>query len=343
MRATHIDRIDLNLIPPLVALLDEQQVSRAAERVGLSQPAMSRALQRLRRLLDDPLLIRDSSGYRLTARAESIRTQLLTVLPQLETLFSPEHFDPRKATAPVRLIATDYAVQAFGPAICHEVLRESRAPVRFHSWSHDNVAEQLRASGVDLGLFGGYITADLHSEELLVERFVCVVARDHPLAEHDSITLADYARARHVIVDVHDGIQPDIDLPLKKLGRPREAAVTVPYHAVAAQLLPGTDLIATLPSQCVNALFPADEFRVTDAPEEIATMAYRMVWHPAFDNDARHQWLREVVRTAVGHVMATVPPQALGPRKPTERRDIPWSQADTSRRTDGEPLANGPR
>ncbi|MGV0771326.1 LysR family transcriptional regulator [Mycobacterium syngnathidarum] len=299
MRATHIERIDLNLIPPLVALLEERQVSRAAERVGLSQPAMSRALQRLRRLLDDPLLIRDATGYRLTARAESVRTQLLTVLPQLETMFAPEHFDPQTATTPVRLAATDYAVQAFGPAICQEVLRQSTAPVRFHSWSREGVAEQIRDSGVDLGLFGGYTTAELHSEELLVESFVCVVAADHPLTAHERITLTDYARARHVIVDVHDGIQPDIDLPLQKLGRPRQPAVTIPYHSVAARLLPGTDLIATLPSQCVNTLIPAGEFRVLNAPDEIATMAYRMVWHPAFDNDARHQWLRGVVRTAV--------------------------------------------
>lgn len=304
MRSTHIGRVDLNLIPPLVALLEEQQVSRAAERVGLSQPAMSRSLQRLRRLLDDPLLIRDASGYRLTARAESVRIQLLTVLPQLETLFAPEHFDPQKATTPVHLVASDYAVQAFGPAICHGVLRQSSAPVRFHSWGHDNVAEQIRASGVDLGLFGGYATAELHSEELLVERFVCVVAADHALAENDGITLADYAGARHVVVDVHDGIQPDIDLPLKKLGHPRQAAVTVPYHAVAAQLLPGTDLIATLPSQCVNTLVSLGEFRVIDAPEEVATMTYRMVWHPAFDNDARHQWLRAVVRKAIRQVTA---------------------------------------
>lgn len=299
MRPTHIERVDLNLIPPLVALLEEQQVSRAAERIGLSQPAMSRALQRLRRLLDDPLLVRDASGYRLTARAQSIRTQLLTVLPQLETLFAPEHFDPQTATAPVHVAASDYGVQAFGPAICREVLGQSTAPVRFHSWSRESVAAQMRDSGLDLGLFGGYTTADLHSEELLVERFVCVVATGHPLAGHGSITLADYRRARHVIVDVHDGVQPDIDRPLAKLGSSRQAAVTVPYHAVATQLLPGTDLIATVPSQCVKALTPADDFRVLDAPEEIATMAYRMVWHPAFDNDARHRWLRGAVRTAV--------------------------------------------
>lgn len=300
MHMAHIDRIDLNLIPPLVALIEERQVSRAAERVGLSQPAMSRALQRLRRLLDDPLLIRDSTGYRLSARAESIQAQLNIVLPQLETIFAPADFDPRASTRPVQLAATDYGVQTFGPAICGELLRQSpHTPVRFHSWTPDGVADQIRNSAIDLGLYGGFATADLHSEELLVERFVCVVAADHPLADAGSIALPDYCRARHVIVDVHDGLQPDIDLPLAELGMPRRPAVTVAYHAVATQLLPGTDLIATLPSQAVATSMASDQLRILSAPNEIATLPYRMVWHPALDTDRRHQWIRDVVRSAV--------------------------------------------
>lgn len=300
MHMAHIERVDLNLIPALAALLDEKQVSRAADRVGLSQPAMSRALQRLRRLLDDPLLIRDSTGYRLTPRAESIQGQLNTVLPQLENLFAPEHFDPHTSTRPVHLAATDYGVQFFGPAICRELLRHSpAAPVRFHSWNHDGVAEQIRDSAIDLGLYGGYSTADMHSEELFVEQFVCVVAADHPMADAPGIALPDYCNARHVIVDVHDGLQPDIDLPLIALGMRRQPAVTVAYHAVATQLLPGTDLIATLPSQAIGAGSAVNGLRVLKAPDQIATLPYRMIWHPAFDNDRRHQWVREIVRNAV--------------------------------------------
>ena len=297
MRLTHISRVDLNLIPSLVALLEEQQVSRAAARVGVSQPAMSRALQRLRRLLDDPLLIRDATGYRLTARAEAIRTQLDTVLPQLETLFVPGEFNPETATQPVQLAATDYAVQAFGPAITRELLRQApSSTIRFQAWTRDNVVDQFRDLRVDLGLYGGYPTRGLATEELLIERYVCVVAADHPLT--GSIGLADYLRARHVVVDVHDGMQPSIDLPLNELGHPRRATVTVPYHAVASQLLSGTELIATLPSSITDASSPG--LRVLRAPAEISTMAYRMVWHPAFDNDPRHRWLREVVRSSVG-------------------------------------------
>ncbi|ORA31235.1 LysR family transcriptional regulator [Mycobacterium aquaticum] len=299
MHTTHIERADLNLIPPLVALLEERQVSRAATRVGLSQPAMSRALHRLRRLLGDPLLIRDAAGYRLTARAEAIQTQLDVVLPALEALFAPDQFDPAGSSRPVTLAGTDYAVQAFGSAICREVMRQApQAPVRFHSW-REGVTDQIRNSTIDLGLYGGQTTDEMHSEQLFVERFVCVVAADHPLAEAGGITLRDYQDARHVIVDVHDGRQPDVDLPLAKLGVVRDPAVTVAYHAAASQFLPGTDLVATLPRQLTGALAPPDALVVLDAPDEIATMPYRMVWHPAFDDDRRHQWLRTLVRSAV--------------------------------------------
>src|SRR3954468_5139550 len=113
MLVTHLDGVDLNLLPPLAALLEERHVTRAAERSGLSQPAMSRALARLRQLLDDQLLLRDRSGYVLTSRAERIQRQLAGLMPRLETLFAAEVFDPATAEEHYRLAATDYPLLLF--------------------------------------------------------------------------------------------------------------------------------------------------------------------------------------------------------------------------------------
>lgn len=299
MLTAHIDRVDLNLIGPLVALLEERHVSRAADRIGLSQPAMSRALQRLRRVLDDPLLIREPDGYRLSERARRLHEQLATVVPQLEALLSPDRFDPRESDRPIELAGTDYAVTAFGSAICRRLLAEApAAPVRFRSWRYDRVAEEIRRGSVDLGLFGRFAGGDLSTQELLVERFVCVVDAAHPMAGATALTAEDYLSCRHLVIDVMDGVQPDIDHNLAALGCTRNAAVTVPYHAVAPQLLGGTDLVATLPGRLVATWSDAFNFRTLAAPPEIELMSYRMIWHPAFDNDRRHQWLRDVVRTA---------------------------------------------
>src|ERR1700754_35012 len=108
MHQTHIAGVDLNLLPALAALLEERHVSGAATRVGLSQPAMSRALQRLRRVFDDALLVSGSDGYTLTPRAERIRRRLTGVLPELDALFGTEDFDPRTAQESYRLALSDY-------------------------------------------------------------------------------------------------------------------------------------------------------------------------------------------------------------------------------------------
>src|SRR5438309_10243458 len=113
MLVTHLEGIDLNLLPQLAALLEERHVTRAAERSALSQPAMSRTLARLRQLLDDQLLVRTGSGYVLTPRAERIRLQLAGLMPQLETLFVAEAFDPATAEVHYRIAATDYALLLF--------------------------------------------------------------------------------------------------------------------------------------------------------------------------------------------------------------------------------------
>jgi DNA-binding transcriptional LysR family regulator len=300
MLTTHIERADLNLLTPLVALLEERQVSRAASRVGLSQPAMSRALQRLRRLLDDPLLVRDPDGFRLSVRAEDIHRQLTALIPLLETLLSPAEFDPSAATQPVNIAGSDYAVHTYGPAIAGLIRSQSPdAAVRFHGWRPDGIDEQIRRGAVDLGLYGGHTADGLKVTRLVTEHFKCVVFEGHALATRDAITLDDYLEFGHVVVDVADGKQPDIDYRLAELGRPRRAVITVPYHTAALPMLRGTDLVATLPGRFVETWVAGSELRLLRAPAEIATMPYRMIWHPAFELDRRHQWLRECVRRAV--------------------------------------------
>src|ERR1700751_232159 len=118
---THLEGVDLNLLPPLAALLEERHVTRAAHRSGLSQPAMSRALARLRQQLEDQLLVRDKGGYVLTPRAERIQRQLAAVMPQLETLFAPEVFDPATAVEHYHLSATDYTLILFLREVARDV------------------------------------------------------------------------------------------------------------------------------------------------------------------------------------------------------------------------------
>ncbi|WP_163766084.1 LysR family transcriptional regulator [Mycolicibacterium parafortuitum] len=305
MHVMHTLRADLNLVPALAVILEERHISRAAARLGLSQPATSRALQRLRALLGDPLLIRERDGYRLTARAQVLREQLDLVLPALEALVAPDDFDPSTSTMPIHLAGTDFVVQSYGPAICAALMRDSPASsVRFHSWRYDSMAEQMHRGSVELGLFGVYAPSDLSMADVVTEQFVCVVDADHP-STGPALTLAEYCECRHLVIDVTDGLQPDVDLPLHGRGYRRSAAVTVPYHSAVPPILAGTDLVATIPGSLART-WPGDHrVRVLDAPAEIRRLTYRMVWHPAYDNDRRHRWLRSTVRAAVLTAAAT--------------------------------------
>lgn len=293
MRDIDLRSVDLNLLPSLVALLEEAQVTRAAERAYLSQPAMSRALSRLRDLFEDDLLVRMNRGYRLTPRAERLKSQLTEIVPQLEALFS-ETFDPAKATLNFELLGSDYAVSLLGSATfrrLHE--RSPKSCLRFQSW-HESAFDEVQAGTIDLAFYGGAIPAGLRSQHVLRDRFVCVVSSDHPLAGRKRVPLSQYLRYPHVVIDVHDGRQPAVDDPLEVAGSPREIGLTFPYHVAAPLTLPGTQMIATLPESLMRAS-PLAGVSLAAVPKEIPPMDYRMVWSPLFDRDPAHAWLRELV------------------------------------------------
>jgi DNA-binding transcriptional LysR family regulator len=307
MHRAHLENVDLNLLPALHALLEERNISRAAERVGLSQSAMSRALQRLRRVLDDDLLVRATRDYRLTPRAERVRSQLAVLVPQLDELFAGSSFHPADYRRTIRLAGSDYATAVVGPALVRRVASEAPlATVRFTAW-HPRIFDDLAVGDLDLAFFGAQPPPPLRTLELFTDRFVCVVAHDHPLAGRSALTLDDYLGCRHVAIDVTAGTQPAIDRVLAARGTPREVASILPFHAVAPLTLPGTALVVTLPSLLVPSLAGRDRLSVVPAPPEIETLSYRMAWHPHVDSDPGHRWLRETVRAAAPKDSGTGP------------------------------------
>ncbi len=292
--------VDLNLLLPLAALLEERHVTRAAERVHLSQPAMSRVLARLRRTFDDELLVRGTSGYEPTPRAERIERDLRALLPRVRQLFAGEAFDPASAAENHRLAGTDYAVWLFAPSLFRAVLQASpQSQITFTAW-HDRVFEDLERGTVDLAFYGLAAPPGLRAEQLFEERFVCLVAASHPLADAGRLDLAAYLEASHVVIDVGGGEQTVIDRHLSTMGRRRPVRLRLPYHAAAPAALPGTALVATLPKRLAETFAGDEQLRILDAPEEIATMSYRMSWHPRLDDDPAHRWLRDRVRDVVG-------------------------------------------
>ncbi|MFC4331839.1 LysR family transcriptional regulator [Streptomyces andamanensis] len=298
----HIERVDLNLLAPLAALLEERHVSRAAEVAAMSQPAMSRALQRLRDTLGDELLVRTPGGYRLTPRAERVQRQLRAVLPRLESLFAPEEFDPAEAVEAFRVAGTDFT-QVFAPAVFQRVFRESpRSTLHFRTW-HDAIYEDLDRGVVDLVFFAKSTPlTTLHTEHLFDDRFVCVLSADHPLAERPAIALEEYLDATHVIVGTIGERQTAIEQRLEDLGERRRAGLTVPYHSLALRSVLGTRLVLTLPARLLAEHGPESGIRILPAPQEIRPLGYHMAWHPRLDGDPAQRWLRNAIRAVTSEL-----------------------------------------
>src|SRR6476659_1013033 len=214
----HLEGVDLNLLPPLAALLEERHVTRAAERSGLSQPAMSRALARVRRLLDDQLLVRDGSGYVLTPRAERIQRQLAGLMPQLETLFAADVFDPATAEEHYRLAATDYPLLLFLHQVAREVNKLSpHSALRIES-PRDAVFDDVLHGRLDLSFYVAAPPAAFRGELLFEDICVCVMSADHPFAKRKRLPLDEYLRCSHLVIDIIDGEQPLIASRLSELG-----------------------------------------------------------------------------------------------------------------------------
>ncbi|MFF7755933.1 LysR family transcriptional regulator [Streptomyces sp. NPDC007971] len=294
-----IESVDLNLLAPLHALLEERHVSRAADRLRMSQPSMSRALQRLRATLGDELLVRGPGGYQLTPRAERIQTELQHALPRLEHVFSGEEFDPATAARSFHLAGTDYTVSVLSGALLARLFEQSPgSTVLFSRWHHA-VFSDAEHGMVDLLVHGGSAPPPLRSQVLFEEGYACLVSSHHPLAGHPAVSLQDYLECTHVVVDVTDGRQGHVDRCLESLGSPRRAGVTVPYHAAAAAAVPGTSLVATLPASLAIQHASPGTTTVIPAPSEIGPMGYAMSWHPRLDHDAAQRWLRDTIITTL--------------------------------------------
>ena len=294
MPKTHIDQVNLNLLPALLALLEERHVSRAAERLRLSQPAMSRALHQLRRQFGDELLVRGPDGYSLTPRAERIHMQLATAVTHLNHLFAPETFDPATAEQSFRLAVSDYSFSVLGPALMHTLLTQSPhsavhcAPLDMHAF------DKLDAGTIDLMIYGRPAPERYRSQHLFTDRYVCVVAAEHPLTRRRSVSLAQYLRWPHVAVDL---TQAAIDQALDAHSTSRRVAVSMPYHMLAADILPGTELVLTVQARLAHHFADPTTTCVLDAPRELGNLEFYAVWHPRLDHDPSHNWLRQTVAT----------------------------------------------
>jgi DNA-binding transcriptional LysR family regulator len=294
MRITQLRQADLNLLVVFTVLADERSVSRAATRLFLSQPAVSRALQRLRDMFHDDLLVHSAAGYEPTLQGQRLMEELEVILPRLDRLLSGSSFNPEIEQARFRIAATDAGTSIVAPALCREVLPSAKKVfLDFVPW-RDSGFEDLTRGGLDL-LLGADATnppSPLQSEVIYEEEFVCVVAAKS--AHTRRLTIKQYLEAEHIRVSVTAGSHT----PEKRLakGHNRRVVIQVPYADAAIRCVAGTTLIATVPKRFAVIEQHNPAIRILQAPAELSRYKYLMIWHPRVNTDAAHVWLRAAIR-----------------------------------------------
>ena len=246
MRDVHLRNLDLNLLQPLHALLEERHVTRAAKRSFLSQPAMSRALERLREMFGDPLLVRSGRGYERTVRGERVLRELEFLVPRLEAMVREEEFDPAQSQERFRVALTDHASTILLPPLVALVRRAAdHVKLEVSVWRTQSY-EDIAAGRLDTALSTEEAPPALNSELLFNLDFVCLVGSAQRVRTR-RFTLKQYLQFPHALVESLEGQQTPVDRPLAQLGVKRRVALTLPFFVPAIFAIAQTDLILTVP------------------------------------------------------------------------------------------------
>ncbi|MCK8438514.1 LysR family transcriptional regulator [Streptomyces sp. D2-8] len=289
----NLSRLDLNLVLALRALLEERNVTRAGERVGLSQPAMSAALSRLRRHFDDELLARTGNAYELTPLGVALRDRSATACDLLERVFSSQaDFDPAAESREFTLLASDYGAAVFGAALARTLHQE--APGIRLTFQHPapSVAENAATvlSTVDglmmpHGIIDGFPAVDLHRD-----RWLCVVADDNPDVG-DEITLEHLSHLPWAVY------QRPYDAPvarqLSMIGISPRVEVSVQTFQLLPHMVEGTRRVSMIQERLARRAVRSAAVRVLPCPFEAVPVREALWWHPVHAQDAAHIWLRQ--------------------------------------------------
>ena len=296
MRLEKLRKVDLNLLITFAAIAEEKSITAAASRLLLSQPAVSRALQRARAMFQDDLLVRSPNGFELTLRGRKILQELEGLLPKMEDLVVPALFDPMREKSTFRISGTDAVCMVIIPRLCQRYAnRRYQIQFEFLPWQ-SNVLDLLEHGQVDLVLRidDGLLPAHFHSEKLYREDFICAVARDSHFG--DRLSLKQYVAATHIAVSPLAGMQTIPDKRLAAIGLKRHSCIRLPYFGAALPCLAGTELVLTLPSGLTSVVKGDRKLRLVKAPHELHGFHFLMAWHPRLNTDPRHVWLREAMR-----------------------------------------------
>jgi DNA-binding transcriptional LysR family regulator len=310
-----VSPIDLNLLAVLDAILQTESVGRAAEQVGITKPAMSHALSRLREQMGDPVLVRSGQDWHLSERALAMRDRVREVAEGARLALTKEQsFDPLRSTKEFRVHATDHMLALLGTGLGAALAKEAPScALRFLPIQVDD-ASPLRNGDVDLalGVFSD-LPPEFLTQALFRETFAWVVRKGHPRVR-GKVNLKCYLAMNHVLVAPRGRSGSTVDAALAERGLSRKVTRFVPYFVVALDLVSRTDCAVTISERLANAYADRFGLQVLKPPIALPPYSIQQLWHPRLDADPSHRWFRKLVAQVAGEVSgkAASPRSAAG-------------------------------
>ncbi len=301
----NIRSVDLNLLVALDALLGDLHVTRAAERVGLSQPAMSNALSRLCHVFRDELLVRTPQGMQATPRARELAEPVRQVLRSIERVLDGDaRFEPATSERRFAIRMSDLLVRMLLPSLLED-LATSAPAVRFDvvHLPPQGTTDALERDEIDLAVSMGLVhAASIQSEPLMEDRMVCVMRREHPAAQVE-LTPDAFLAARHLKVSMSPTDMRFADDVLSRLGKTRNVVLNLPHWMLVPHVLERSDLISVMPRLFALAV-AGDTLTTRDLPLPSAPFDWTVYWHRRNEGNDALRWLRRrlnVIAAALAH------------------------------------------
>ena len=303
----NIGRIDLNLLTYLDVLLREKNVTRAANQLGISQPAMSNSLRRLRVMFDDPLLVRTSEGMTPTERAERLKPVIRNVLSTVDKVVQPQKsFDAAGSERVFRIMASDYAESTLVRPILRRLRQEAPGIILDIMTPSDVSFLDVEQGKVDMAINRfDEIPESFHQQTIWSDSFACLFSVDNPIL-HD-FSLDSYLQAQHIWVSktgmgVGVGMNPGdvqhlgwVDEALTRMKKKRRISVFTRHYQAAMLLAEEKDLIVTIPARAARMQQNNPRLMIKQPPFSIPSIDLKMAWSPLLHHNPAHQWMRRLI------------------------------------------------
>ncbi len=305
----NVEKFDLNLLIYLDVLLRERSVTKAAHALGITQPAMSNGLKRLRVLFDDPVLVRTSDGMSATERAIALQPMVRNILAEVDAAVQPTgEFDYANSSRMYRIMVSDYAEATLVPAMVKRLRREAPGVVLDFLTPSDVTYKDVEQGKVDMAINRfDELPQSFHQKTLWNDGFSCLVNPKNELLQN--YDLAAYLESNHIWVSktgmgVGTGVNPSkdkavqlgwVDEALALVGHKRKISVFTRHYQMPALLALNNDLVATLPTKIARMQALSGDLILVDPPFKIPPFELKMAWSPLLHHNPPHQWMRKLI------------------------------------------------